>query len=117
MRPFSCLCFVLEQCSRRSDAYHFGRSDAYQGTTLIEPPVVDIHAALRRPVKKGRIELHFEIKGEEYFLNFVPSQGKWFLLTPTQEGFQVTSLVNDDALPPIDDVDPLAGTAARRKIN
>jgi hypothetical protein len=50
-------------------------------------------------------------------LNFVPSQGKWFLLTPTQEGFQVTSLVNDDALPPIDDVDPLAGAAARRKIN
>jgi len=80
---------------------------------LLKVTSADLDAAAR----KVKIALHFEVKGKEYFLNFVTAQGKWVLLTGTQRGFRVTPVVNDDSFPYTGDVDPSASVAGQRKIH
>jgi hypothetical protein len=41
--------------------------------------------------------LHFEVKDQPYFLNFVPEQGRWFLFQPTPSGIQAIPVVTDEA--------------------
>lgn len=40
--------------------------------------------------------MQFEVNGQNYFLNFVPEEGRWFLLKPTRSGLQAMRVVNDD---------------------
>jgi hypothetical protein len=40
--------------------------------------------------------LQFEINGQDYFLNFVPDEGRWFLFKPTRLGVAAIPVVEDD---------------------
>ncbi|MGI9103818.1 MAG: hypothetical protein ACR2IF_15365 [Terriglobales bacterium] len=40
--------------------------------------------------------MQFEVNGQNYFLNFVPEKGRWFLFQPTRTGFTVLPVVDDD---------------------
>lgn len=42
--------------------------------------------------------LQFEVNGLTYFLSFIPTEGKWYLLTPTPSGIDRLA-VADDAAP------------------
>jgi|GraSoiStandDraft_30_1057271.scaffolds.fasta_scaffold2449692_2 hypothetical protein len=42
--------------------------------------------------------MQFEVNGRQYFLNFIPSEGRWFLFTPSAQGFRRVPIVEDDAL-------------------
>jgi hypothetical protein len=55
--------------------------------------------------------MNFEVKGQSYFLNFVPEQGQWFLFTPTATGIHRIPVANDFhvdrfVMPPIADEEP-----------
>ncbi len=39
--------------------------------------------------------MHFEIKGQPYFVNFVPSEGKWFMFAPSPHGMQRIPVADD----------------------
>lgn len=39
--------------------------------------------------------MQFEVKGQSYFLNYVPAQG-WVLFAPTPQGVRALPVVNDD---------------------
>ena len=41
--------------------------------------------------------MQFEVNGQDYFLNFVPEAGRWFLLKPTRSGFAGIPVVTDEA--------------------
>jgi hypothetical protein len=43
--------------------------------------------------------MQFEVNERQYFLNFIPAQGKWFLFTPAPHGFRRLDIIDDDALP------------------
>ena len=45
--------------------------------------------------KKGP-KLQFEVNGRNYFLNFVPDKGRWFLFEPTRRGIRAIPVVYDD---------------------
>jgi len=36
------------------------------------------------------------VNGQNYFLNFVPEKGRWFLFKPTRLGIRALPVVNDD---------------------
>ena len=36
--------------------------------------------------RKGVNELNFQVKGQEYFLGFVESEGRWYLFAPSEQG-------------------------------
>ncbi len=36
------------------------------------------------------------MNGQNYFLNFVPEKGRWFLFKPTRHGIRALPVVNDD---------------------
>jgi hypothetical protein len=42
--------------------------------------------------------LQFEVNGQLYFLNFEPSEGRWFVYESTKDGI-LTMAVHDDAPP------------------
>jgi len=39
--------------------------------------------------------MNFEFKGQTFFLNFVPGEGRWFLYAPTPEGMQRMAVADD----------------------
>ena len=41
--------------------------------------------------------MNFEFKGQTFFLNFVPGEGRWFLYAPTPEGMQRMAVADDGA--------------------
>jgi hypothetical protein len=41
-------------------------------------------------------KVQFEVNGQVYFLNFAPGEGRWFVLTPTHDGFFAMAVVDDD---------------------
>jgi hypothetical protein len=43
--------------------------------------------------------MQFEVNGRQYFFNFIPAEGEWFLFTPTANGFRRLAIVQDDAVP------------------
>jgi hypothetical protein len=45
-------------------------------------------------------ELQFNVNQQSYFLNFLPEEGRWFVLKPTRDGVEILAVVHDDA--PID---------------
>jgi hypothetical protein len=56
-------------------------------------------------------KMNFEVKGQAYFLNFVPDEGQWFLYTPTSTGIQRIPVTSDHhvgrfVLPPTADEEP-----------
>ncbi len=40
--------------------------------------------------------MQFEVSGQVYFLDFIPEEGRWFLLKPTRGGMAAMPVVNDD---------------------
>ena len=42
--------------------------------------------------------MQFEVNGQTYFLNFDPSEGKWFVYEPTRDGMLAVP-VHDDGAP------------------
>ena len=42
--------------------------------------------------------MQFELNGQVYFLNFDPSEGKWFVYEPTKDGM-LAMAVHDDSAP------------------
>jgi hypothetical protein len=40
--------------------------------------------------------VHFEVKQQPYFLDFIPENGRWFLFKPTRSGIEAVPVVNDD---------------------
>jgi len=40
--------------------------------------------------------MHFQIKGQPYFLNFVPSEGRWFMYAPSSDGMQKIPVADDE---------------------
>ena len=47
----------------------------------------------------GESKVQFAVNDKEYFVNFVPEEGRWFVFTPTTEGFYRVPVVHDDQLP------------------
>ncbi|HWR37513.1 MAG TPA: hypothetical protein VN622_16750 [Clostridia bacterium] len=43
--------------------------------------------------------MQFEVNGTTYFLNFVPDDDKWYLLSPTKQGFKQVPVVDADTAP------------------
>ncbi len=39
--------------------------------------------------------MNFQINGQPYFLNFVPSEGKWFMFAPSLHGMQAIPVADD----------------------
>jgi hypothetical protein len=39
--------------------------------------------------------MNFEVKGQTFFLNFVPGEGRWFLYAPTVLGMQRMPVADD----------------------
>ena len=39
--------------------------------------------------------MHFQIKGQPYFVNFVPSEGRWFMFAPSADGMQKLAVADD----------------------
>jgi hypothetical protein len=39
--------------------------------------------------------MNFEHNGQNYFLNFVPNEGQWFLYSATEAGIQRVPVSND----------------------
>ena len=39
--------------------------------------------------------MQFEVKGQPYFVNFVPSEGKWFMYVPSAHGMQRIPVADD----------------------
>lgn len=44
-------------------------------------------------------KVQFAVNDKEYFVDFVPEEGRWFVFTPTMEGFYRVPVVHDDQLP------------------
>ena len=44
-------------------------------------------------------KVQFAVNDKQYFVNFVPEEGQWFVFTPTGEGFHRIPVVHDDQLP------------------
>jgi hypothetical protein len=42
--------------------------------------------------------MQFEVNGRQYFFNFIPAEGQWFLFTPAAQGFRRVPIVDDEAL-------------------
>ncbi len=40
--------------------------------------------------------MQFEVNGQDYFLNFVPDEGRWFVFKPTRGGVAAIPVVEDD---------------------
>jgi hypothetical protein len=43
--------------------------------------------------------VQFAVNGRNYFLSFVPEEGRWFVFSPTAQGFYRIPVVHDDQLP------------------
>jgi hypothetical protein len=43
--------------------------------------------------------VQFAVNNQQYFLSFVPEEGRWFVFTPTARGFYHVPVVHDDQLP------------------
>jgi hypothetical protein len=41
--------------------------------------------------------MQFEVNEQNYFLDFIPEEGRWFVLKPTRSGVEVVPVVDDDA--------------------
>lgn len=39
--------------------------------------------------------MNFEVKGQPYFLNFVASEGQWFVFTPLENGIRKIPVSTD----------------------
>ena len=39
--------------------------------------------------------MNFEVNGHPYFLNFVPSEGRWFMFVPSVHGMQRIPVADD----------------------
>ena len=39
--------------------------------------------------------MQFQVNGQPYFLNFVPSEGKWFMFAPSPHGMQKIAVADD----------------------
>jgi hypothetical protein len=39
--------------------------------------------------------MNFELNGQTFFLNFVPSEGRWFMYAPTVDGMQRMPVADD----------------------
>jgi hypothetical protein len=39
--------------------------------------------------------MHFQLNGQPYFLNFVPSEGRWFMFAPSAHGMQKIAVADD----------------------
>lgn len=48
--------------------------------------------------------MQFAVNDKQYFVNFVPEEGRWFVFTPTAEGFYRVPVVHDDQLPVVSPV-------------
>jgi hypothetical protein len=48
--------------------------------------------------------VQFAVKNKQYFVNFVPEEGQWFVFTPTGQGFHRIPVVHDDQLPVVGSV-------------
>ncbi len=43
--------------------------------------------------------MQIEINEQEYFLDFIPEESRWFLLQPTRRGIRVMPVVDDEPPP------------------
>jgi hypothetical protein len=41
--------------------------------------------------------VHFQVNEQNYFLDFLPEEGGWFLIKPTLSGIEAIPVVSDDA--------------------
>jgi hypothetical protein len=39
--------------------------------------------------------MNFEVNGQNFFLNFLPGEGRWFIYAPTAEGMQRIPVFDD----------------------
>jgi hypothetical protein len=58
--------------------------------------------------------MQFQIKGQPYFLSFVPSEGRWFMYAPSLNGMQKIPVADDAhthfekfVVPPMEDESPV----------
>ena len=42
--------------------------------------------------------MQFELNDNLYFVNFVPSEGRWYVISPTDTGVQRIPVVSDESL-------------------
>ena len=41
--------------------------------------------------------MQFQVNEQNYFLDFIPEEGRWFVFKPTRSGVEVVPIVDDDA--------------------
>jgi hypothetical protein len=41
--------------------------------------------------------VQFQVNEQNYFLDFIPEEGRWFLIKPTLSGIETLPVVDDDA--------------------
>ena len=41
--------------------------------------------------------MHFQVNEQNYFLDFIPEEGRWLVFKPTRSGIEVVPIVDDDA--------------------
>jgi len=50
--------------------------------------------------------MQFQVQGQNYFLKFDPSVGRWYLLKPTPNGYSGMMVLDDGGEPPGADLFP-----------
>jgi hypothetical protein len=60
--------------------------------------------------------LQFELNGQLYFLNFEPSEGRWFVYESTKDGI-LSMQVHDDAAPLMMPTALLLDASESKKVN
>jgi hypothetical protein len=60
--------------------------------------------------------LQFELNGQLYFLNFEPSEGRWFVYESTKDGI-LAMQVHDDAAPLMMPAALLLDASESKKVN
>ena len=46
--------------------------------------------------EQKRTNVQFELNDSLYFVNFVPSEGRWYVISPTDTGLQRIPVVSDE---------------------
>jgi hypothetical protein len=64
-----------------------------------KPEIIRALAPARELWVQGSNTVQFAVNGIDYFVNFVPEEGQWFVFTATAQGFSRVPVVDDDQRP------------------
>jgi hypothetical protein len=62
-------------------------------------PLYAIQSCYKLEASASEVIMQFEVKGQNYFLEFLPEEGEWLLLRPSREGLERMAIADDSELP------------------